>query len=62
MAARSCQNEAYTVSPGSEQMITHTYSNYDDCTWTVNIATVYQQVSTIRSDKDTNAIVLMLLH
>ena len=45
MVASTCQDETYTVTPGSEQMITHTYNNHDDCTWTVNIAMGYEQVS-----------------
>ena len=62
MVASTCQDETYTLTPGSEQMITHTYSNHDDCTWTVNVAMGYEQVSIIPSLTDTNAVVKILLN
>ena len=49
MTASTCQDETFTVSPSSPQMITHTYSNHDNCTWTVNVAVEYGQVSSVPS-------------
>ena len=45
MAGISCVDTTYTVSPESPQSISHVFDRNDNCTWTVNVAPEYQQVS-----------------
>ena len=42
---RACEDETYTVSPGSPLTINYVSRRHDNCTWTVNVAPGYQRVS-----------------
>ena len=43
----TCEDETFTVSPGSPQTINHVSRHHDNCTWTVNVAMGYRQVSRV---------------